>query len=354
MLPHSKPYLSHLEQDALRKRLSSGMLASGSRNRDFESAFIERFGYLSGRSTASGCGALGAALRLLDLRPGDGVILPSYICPEVINTLRINGLIPVFADLGSGWALDPSDVEKRLHPNVKAILGVHTFGLNCPIEQLRGFGLPVIEDSCQSLGMAEGRERCDSGDLTIFSFHAIKCLCAGEGGILCTRHPHMAPKLEKLSGWRAIAGSMSDLSAELALTQFEQYPTMLERRIKIAKEYHGRIRPSLVERFLSHASDRPTYRFLLEIPEGSYVSLCQAYAEAGIAVRRGVDFLGHRDANLPDETFPNTTQRFRSTLSLPFYPALSDEEFEDVIRVTHSVLGAEDAGSPTTPRRTNP
>jgi len=154
----------------------------------FEKEWAEKVGtdyclLLSGGGTA----ALLCALAALGIGPGDEVIVPSYTFMASATAVLEAGAIPVIADVDETCLLDPEDVERKIGPNVKAIIPVHMVGMPCDMDRImaiaRKHDLKVIEDSCQCDGGGyKGKRTGSIGDIGAYSFNDYKILSCGEGG----------------------------------------------------------------------------------------------------------------------------------------------------------------------------
>jgi len=158
----------------------------------FEHEWAEKIGVkyalcLSGGGTA----ALLCGLAALGIGPGDEVIVPAYTFMASASAVLEAGAIPVIAEVGETCLIDPADVERKLGPNVKAIMAVHMVGMPCDMDRImalaRKHKVKVIEDSCQCDGGSyKGRRTGGIGEIGAFSFNDFKIMTSGEGGALVT------------------------------------------------------------------------------------------------------------------------------------------------------------------------
>lgn len=137
----------------------------------------------------------------------------------------------MFCDVGQDWNITATEVARCVTPRTGAIIVVHTFGIAADVAQLQEFGVPVIEDCCQSLGLQlpNGEHVGHQGYASFFSFHATKSLTTGEGGAVATSDPQLLSNLKRLRD-ADVHAPLSDLQAALGLSQLTRYPAMLERR----------------------------------------------------------------------------------------------------------------------------
>jgi dTDP-4-amino-4,6-dideoxygalactose transaminase len=158
----------------------------------FEKEWAEKIGVkhavcLSGGGTAG----LICALAALGIGPGDEVIVPAYTFMATASAVLVCGAIPVIAEVDESCLLDPADVEKKIGPNVKAIIPVHMVGMPCDMDRIMAIAkkhkIKVVEDSCQCDGGSyKGKRTGSIGDMGAFSFNDFKIITCGEGGAVVT------------------------------------------------------------------------------------------------------------------------------------------------------------------------
>lgn len=320
MIPHSKPWIDHTDKVAVAAQLSSGMIAHGEAAERFELALGRRCGAARAITTASGTAALALCLATLNVGHGDEVILPSYLCQSVLDAVREAGAQPVLCDSGPLWNATADTISARITPRTRAIIAVNIFGISARLSALAQSRCAVIEDHAQSFGLPEPLY----GAAAFFSFHATKCLTTGAGGAAIVRKP-MA------------TGTMSDLQAALGLSQLARYEAMLARRRQIAERYFAELPSRLTEALGTVREQSIFYRFPLRM-RGDFAAIQAQYAARGVAVRRGVDALLHRVMDRPDKDFPNAVAAYDSTVSIPIYPVMSDDEVGRVIDTVKAVM----------------
>ena len=157
----------------------------------FEAAARELLGATHAVATSSGTAALRVALAALGVGCGDEVIVPSFTFIATVNAVVCAGAVPVFAEVDDSLGLDAGDVESRITERTAAIIVVHLENTAADMEPLlavaRRRGVPVIEDTAQSMGAAyRGRALGTLGDLGAFSLQLEKNITSGEGGLVTT------------------------------------------------------------------------------------------------------------------------------------------------------------------------
>jgi len=339
-IAHSRPWISAGDRRAVDAALASEMIAGGARVAALERAIADRLGAAGAVATGSGSDGIVLALRALAVAPGDEVVIPTYVCRDVEDAVRRAGARPVHCDIGPGWNATPESVAARVGERTAALILVHTFGIALDPAPFRRLGVPIVEDACQAFGAMAGRVPAGAaGDLGVLSFHATKCLSSGEGGMVCARGADLAARLRALADDRAAGARMSDLQAALGASQLARYDEFLARRRHIAERYLDALPADLTRALARERGASMLFRFPLRVG-GDFETLKAAFADRGVAVRRGVDALLHRRAQGADADFPNACRAFRETLSIPLYPVLSDEERDRVIAACTDILRA--------------
>ena len=191
MIPVNTPHFGCNEKKYLAECIDSGWVSSdGPFVKRFEEAFSASVNKRYGIAVSSGTAALDIAIALLDIGPGDEVILPAFTIISCVNEIIRRGATPVLIDSDAlTWNMDVSQVESRITPRTKAIMAVHTYGLPVDMVTLEylshKYEIPIIEDAAQAHGLSYWDEPCGSmGDIATFSFYANKTLTTGEGGMV--------------------------------------------------------------------------------------------------------------------------------------------------------------------------
>lgn len=351
-IPHSRPWITEADLDAVAKVLASGMLVQGARVRAFEAAVADWHGLPPERAVAvgSGAAALELALAALKVGPGHEVVLPTYVCHSVLEAVRGVGATPVVCDVGPKWVVRPADVEPHVGARTRALIIPHLYGLLADTAAFRRFGVPIVEDCAQAFGP---RGTGLVGDVAVFSFHATKCLTTGEGGMAVATRPELAAPLRlRRDGGAGPDGTvladrartlspLPDTSAALGLSQLARYEAALARRRELWLRYRDRLRG-----VAPVPDDGPGWplRFLLRL-EGGVEACGREFLARGVHVRSGVDRLNHRLLGLPDRDFPVATRLLETTVSLPLYAALTDGQHERCVAAALEVLANAVPGS---------
>jgi UDP-4-amino-4-deoxy-L-arabinose-oxoglutarate aminotransferase len=342
LVKHSKPWIAETDLRCVEEVLSSGMIAQGDQVRKFEEEVSEYIRALGGVAVGSGTAALILALLGIGVGLGSEVILPSYVCSNVLDAVKCVGANPVLCDVGELWNMTPETVASRITKKTAAIIAVHIYGIPIRVAELAFLGPPVVENCSQAFGVRQdGAIAGTNGVVGIFSFNATKCLTSGEGGMVVTTDPKLLEKMYRirdggLSLPFRLASPMTDIQAALGRSQLARYSEFLSSRREIAQRYFSeleKIQIILPERVKERSI---FFRFPIRV-HGDIETYQRYFEEKGIMIRRGVDSLLHHRLGLDPSLFPMTEILFSETVSLPIYPALTNDEQTAVIKTCREI-----------------
>jgi len=270
LLPLAKPDLSGNELKYVTECIETGYVTHAGRfEKAFEEAFARRFGPCI--STSSGTGALHLALLSLGVGPGDQVLIPCLAFGAVGSVVLACGATPVLVDVDpETWGIDKTKVFSVLNKRTRAIISVHNYGEDAG--DLTQFGVPVIEDSCEALGMVPHR-----GKMVCYSYYGNKVITTGEGGMLCGDFGNAREYRDGGfdSEYRNIVPGlnyrMSNLQAALGLAQLERFDELLRRRLENAAYYKA------------HLEGKGKWLFVARVD--CPVSVAAQLAESGVETR---------------------------------------------------------------------
>src|SRR5215467_11331809 len=201
LLPYGRQSIDEADIQAVVETLKSDWLTTGPKVAEFEQAFADWVGAKHAVSFSSGTAALHGAAFAAGLGPGtEAITTPMTFCATA-NCVVYQGATPVFADVCTDTLnIDPEEVARQLTPNTRAILPVDYAGHPADLDTILALadqhGLVVIEDASHALGAAyRGRRVGGISHMTVFSFHPVKHITTGEGGIVTTDRPELAARL---------------------------------------------------------------------------------------------------------------------------------------------------------------
>jgi perosamine synthetase len=261
-VPLAKPFWDDECEKAAISALSSGRWVKGPQARMFGEEFAKWCGAAAAVPCQSGSAALWAAMRLLDIGPGDEVIVPGMTFIATATSVSLVGATPIFADIEEDyWCICPEDVEAKITDKTKAIIGVHIFG-QAFSPRLREIcdkhGIALVEDAAQAHGASLNDTKAGAiGDVACFSFFPSKNMAVGgEGGMITTTREDLAQKLSRLvdHGRNDALESielgtnlrMSEVSAAIGRIQLKHLENWTSQRRKNAKDinHSTHIRPN--------------------------------------------------------------------------------------------------------------
>lgn len=335
MIPHSKPFTGQKELKAVRRVITSGQLAQGREVEHLEHELCSYVGHRFGLAVSSGTTALFGALNILDVGPGDKVVIPSFACTALANAVYMCGAQPVLCDVeNANGLMSVKTVRKALVKKVRAVIVPHLFGFPAPASDIESnVGLPVVEDCAQCIGTEmNGKKVGAQTTIAIFSFYATKVICAGEGGLIATSDSRLARRLEELREydncikWKPqINMKCSDVHAAIARIQLERLEGFIQRRRMIARRYNTALKSTNeISTFpeIDCTVNPMYYRYIIKVKSRNRSRVMNCFQQNGIACSRPVFKPFHR--YIQKSGYPVTDRLFNELLSIPIYPALTD------------------------------
>jgi perosamine synthetase len=364
MLPYGRQWVDEHDLEAVASVLQSDWLTTGPMVDRFEAAVADFVGARHGVAVSSGTAALHAAMAALQIGPGDEVIVPPMTFAASANAIVYMGATPVFADVEADTLLlAPAEVEKHITPRTRAIIAVDYAGQACDYDALQAIarrnGLALVSDACHALGGAyRGRPVGTLAGMTAFSFHPVKHITTGEGGMIVTDDSELASRMRIFRNHgittdqrqRAGNGSwfyemtdlgfnyrVSDIHCALGLSQLGKLPGWLDRRREIAAHYdsaftgHPSIRPLAVRAGVCHAYH------LYVVRVSARDQMFHKLRESGICANVHYipvhlhPFYQKRFGTGPGQC-PVAEAAYEEILTLPMFPRMSDADVDRVIR----------------------
>jgi len=263
-IPFNRPHVTGKELDYIAEASRTGALAGDGEFTRRCSAWLQtETGAARALLTHSCTAALEMAALLLDIAPGDEIIMPSYTFVSTANAFVLRGGVPVFVDIRPDTLnLDESLIEAAITDRTRAIVPVHYAGVACEMDSIlaiaKRHNLMVVEDAAQGLGASyNGRALGNIGDIGTLSFHQTKNIISGEGGALLLRDGGMVQRAEIIREkgtdrslflrgevdkytWREVGSSYlpSELIAAFLWAQLEQAEAITAERVATWSRYH--------------------------------------------------------------------------------------------------------------------
>jgi len=264
MIPFNRPFMTGRELDYIRQAHAQGQLAgNGPFTRQCQAWLEEHVGCARALLTHSCTAALEMSALLLDLQPGDEVIMPSYTFVSTANAFVLRGAVPVFVDIRPDTLnLDENLIEQAITERTRAICVVHYAGVACEMDAIMAIadrhGLAVVEDAAQAVcSRWRGKPLGSLGHLAAYSFHETKNVISGEGGALLINDERLIERAEILwekgtnrssffrgevdkYTWMDVGSSFlpGELVAAFLHAQLQEAEAITRRRLEIWRRYH--------------------------------------------------------------------------------------------------------------------
>jgi len=373
MIPYGRQCLDEDDIRAVVEVLRSEWLTTGPRVGEFERAFGQFVGAKEAVAVSSGTAALHAAMYALDIKSGDEVILPAMTFAATANCVVFQGGTPIFADIDPGTLLlDPWQVEAKITGRTKAIISVDYAGQPCNYDMLhklaKEHGLALVDDACHALGATyKGRAVGSLADLNTFSFHPVKPITTGEGGMVTTDDSELADRVrlfrshgittdyhqrEKQGSWfyemvdLGFNYRLTDIQCALGLSQLRKLPAWIELRNQIAKKYDrafsgsDELEPLHVSEGVTHAFHLYIVRLRKELDRNE---VFKKLREIGIGVN--VHYIPVHLHPYYRASFgtgpglcPIAEEAYEKILTLPIFPSMTDKDVDFVIQSVRKVV----------------
>jgi dTDP-4-amino-4,6-dideoxygalactose transaminase len=376
-LPLSRPSIGDAEIEAVTACLRSGWITSGPRVAEFERRFADAVGAAHAVAVSSATAGLHVAFLVAGIAPGDEVVTSPLTWASTGNMILAVGARPIFADVDPATLnVDPAAAERALTSRTRAIVPVHFAGQPVDLDALRAIaarhGVALIEDAAHALGTSyRGRPIGGGSTAAVFSFHPIKAITTGEGGMVTTDDTAFAERLRLLrfhgitrDAWKRYGSqgspdyeivelgykyNMTDLQAALGIAQLARLDEFVEARTRIAGWYADRLRALPAVAMLDdvpyparHAWHLLVVRLRLDALRVDRDAVMHALLAANIGV--GLHFKAlhlhrlYRDV-AATAALPHATAASHAILSLPLFPAMVEDDVRDVVDTLADVLG---------------
>ena len=377
-LPYGRQSVDESDIQAVVEVLRSDWLTTGPKVGEFEEAFAARVGAVHAVSFSSGTAALHAAAYVAGLKPGDEAITSPMTFAATANCVLYQGATPVFADVsGDTLNLDPEQITKSFSSKTRAILPAdyagHPADLSPILELARQRKVVVIEDACHALGAEYGGRAVGSlADMSVFSFHPVKHITTGEGGMVTTNNPQFAETLRRFRNHgissdarqRQSAGQwqyemvllgfnyrLPDIACALGMEQLKRLDANVARRREIARRYTAAFREVagvITPKVRPEANPSwHLYPIRLDLDKltADRAQVFRALRAENIGVN--VHYIPvhlhpyYRDRfGYKGGEFPIAEDAYERLISLPMFHGMSDQDADDVITAVKKVVGS--------------
>lgn len=351
------PFTDDSELEEISKVLSSGYLTQGPKVAEFEQKVAQFVGSQYAFAMSSCTTALYLSLAVLDIGPGDEVLVSDFTFPATANVVVHLGAVPVFVDIRlDTFTMDVDDLRSKITERTRIIIPVHAFGcspdMNPILEIADEAGINVVEDAATAIGSTYYGRNCGNlATMGCFSFHPRKVITTGEGGMIITNRSDLAHRIRLLRSHGGIKNGkwyqyeaagfnfrLSDIQGAVGIAQIEKLPTIIERRQTLAHQLKDR---------LAHIND---IRLPVDPEWGGHI-----YQSFVILVDEGLDrdeIIKGLDARgiestlgtyaMHDQPFfqreygyisgqlANSHAAFMRAITLPLYPQMSENDLDSI------------------------
>ena len=375
-IPFHRASIDDKEINAVAEVLRSGWLTMGEKTFEFEKMFAEYTGAGYAVAVNSCTSALHLALKAIDIKPGDEVIIPAITFIATWEVVTYFGAVPVIADVEKDThLLDTGSFESKITSKTKAVIPVHYSGQPCDMDRIieiaKQRGIYVIEDAAHSLpAYYKNRPVGSIGDFTCFSFYATKTITTGEGGMITTGNEAAAERMRSLrlhgisrDAWNRYSDSGSwqydviepgykynptDISSAIGIEQLKKSDDMNRRRSEIASMYNEYFSGNESVEIYTVKNDRNSswhlYPLKVRIDSSAVTRDEFIRVMKMCGINTGVHFIPlyrfscFKEIGLTPEKFPGSEYVFSREVSLPVFPDMSDDEVGYVAEKTLSIL----------------
>lgn len=373
-LPFSRPSISDADVAAVVQVLRSGWITTGPRNAEFEQAVCAFTGAGGAATVASATGGMHVLLKALGIGPGDEVITPSMTWVSTPNLIALAGAKPVFVDVDRDTLMvDAVRIAAVITDRTRLIIPVHFAGAPADMAPIRDMaaarGIHLVEDAAHAIGTAYRGEQIGRCGTAIFSFHPIKNITTGEGGMVASDNPELlnrirqlkfhglgvdafdrqthgrAPQAEVLEpGYKY---NLTDIAAALGISQLARLTEMNRRRDEIVRLYMSRLAgvpeiAPLSDPAYPHVHSRHLFIVRVNAPVGRDAFMQELkrrnigtglHFKAAHLQKYYVQAMGMKRGMLPD-----TEWNSDRICSLPLFPDMTGDDVNDVVEAIKEVI----------------
>ncbi len=365
------------EIDELRRCLSSGWVTQGPLTAKFEGLVAARHQVPHALATTSCTAALHLATLALGLGPGDEVVVPAFTWVTSAHCAEYVGATVRFADVDPAtFNIDPAALEAAITPATRAVVAVHLFGLSADMDRIlaiaKARSLAVIEDAACAIGTTyRGRPVGALGDVGCFSFHPRKVVTTGEGGMVTTAREDIASAVKSLRNHGATGPApgqdptrpyamgtfdrlgfnlrLSDIQAAVGIAQMRKLDALLKERRARALRYSTVLKHIEELALPADPWSGHTYQsYVVRVLRGGSArrnAIMDELAAHDIQTRPGthaVHRLGYyaQKYGLEPTRFPNAALCEDTSVTLPLFPGMTDEDQDRVVRILKQAIQA--------------
>lgn len=361
-LPYGRQLIDDDDIQAVISVLQSDWLTTGPRVAQFEQAICEYTGAMHGVAVNSGTAALHAALHALGIAEGDEVIVPAITFAATSNSVLYCGAKPVFADVSTDALLvEIESIEANITSKTKAIIAVDYAGHPCDWDALHDIAqkhnLSLVADSCHAIGAEyKGKKIGTLADITVFSFHPVKHITTGEGGMAVTNDTTLAEKMrafrshgiavdthqrDKDNAWfyemteLGFNYRLTDIQCALGLSQLEKLDTWLTKRNELAQLYSPKLENGCATPLACSSDVTNAYHlYVVRTKCRDELFLKMRESNVGVNVHYIPVYLHpyYQSLGYSKGICPNAEKAYAEIMSLPMWVGMDESDIDRVAR----------------------
>ena len=373
MIPYGKQTIDQDDIQAVVDVLKSDFLTTGPKIAEFEQTVADYVGAKYAVAISNGTSALHAACFAAGIGPGDEVITTPLTFAASANCVLYCGGTPVFADVDpKTYNIDPEDIRRKITDRTKAIIAVHLAGQPCDMDAIHSiaheYGLIVIEDGAHALGSVyKGKKVGSLSDMTTFSFHPVKPITTGEGGMIVTDNEEFYKKMALFRSHGITRDDsmmtrndgpwfyqqfdlgynyrITDIQCALGCSQMKKLDRFLARRKEIVARYNEACADcdNIITPYQLSDTESGWHLYIVQVKNCDRRQVFEAMREKGIGVN--VHYIPvymhpyYQEHGYENVHCANAEEIYSHIISLPLYPGLTSEQQDYVIDTLKSLCG---------------
>lgn len=376
-IPYGSQWIDDQDIDAVTETLKSDYLTTGPKIKEFEDKFADYVDAKYAVAIANGTAALHAATYAAGIKEGDEVITTPLTFAATANSILYQDATPVFSDIDpETYNIDPESIKDKITDKTKAIIPVHYTGQPCEMDEIKEIAaendLIIIEDGAHAVGATYKEQKIGSvGDMTTFSFHPVKNMTTGEGGMITTSSKELYNKLLKFrthgitkdkseyinqshGPWYHEQQELgynyriTDIQAALGITQLEKLDKFLARRREIVNKYNNEFKDIegliIPEQLENTNSAWHIYVLQLELEKltADRKEVFDALREKNLGVN--VHYIPvyfhpyYQSLGYQKGICPKAEKLYDRIITIPLYPKMTDQQVDEVIKRIKSTI----------------